>query len=166
MLRQLCLPDSKLCQLQQLLSDTLLKQSITKHELQSLVGKLNFAARVVFRGQTFLRQLIDVTNALSRPHHYVRINTPLRADLSWWASFVTKLSLLIPPQSLGKNSLPMPVPSEVEGSFGEIGFTPTGLLIIPTSGRVYQSQRNLYGFTRVTPLELLLVGQVDCCPHG
>ena len=53
-LRQLCLPDSKLCELRQLLSDTLLKRSITKRELQSLVGKLNFAARVVFGGRTFL----------------------------------------------------------------------------------------------------------------
>lgn len=89
MLRQLCLPDSKLCELRQLLSDTLLKRSITKRELQSLVGKLNFAARVVFGGRTFLRRIIDVTNTLSRPHHHVHINTSLRADLLWWASFLS-----------------------------------------------------------------------------
>lgn len=53
-LRQLCLDDSKLCELRQSFSDTLLKRSITKRELQSLVGKLNFAARVVFGGRTFL----------------------------------------------------------------------------------------------------------------
>ena len=88
-LRQLCLPDSKLCELRQLLSDTLLKRSITKRELQSLVGKLNFAARVVFGGRTFLRRIIDVTNTLSRPHHHVRINTSLRADLLWWARFLS-----------------------------------------------------------------------------
>ena len=88
-LRQLCLPDSKLCELRQLLSDTLLKRSITKRELQSLVGKLNFAACVVFGARTFLRRIIDVTNTLSRPHHHVRINTSLRADLSWWASFLS-----------------------------------------------------------------------------
>lgn len=88
-LRQLCLPESKLCELRQLLSDTLLKRSITKRELQSLVGKLNFAARVVFGGRTFLRRIIDVTNTLSRPHHHVRINTSLRADLLWWASFLS-----------------------------------------------------------------------------
>ena len=74
-LRQLCLPDSKLCELRQLLSDTLLKRSITKRELQSLVGKLIFAARVVFGSWTFLWRIIDVTNTLSCPHHHVRINT-------------------------------------------------------------------------------------------
>ena len=88
-LRQLCLPDSKLCELRQLLSDTLLKRSITKRELQSLVGKLNFAARVLFGGRTFLWRIIDVTNTLLRPHHHVRINTSLRADLLWWASFLS-----------------------------------------------------------------------------
>ena len=56
--RQLCLPESKLCELRELLSDTLLKGSITKRDLQSLVGKLNFAARVVFGGRTFLRRII------------------------------------------------------------------------------------------------------------
>ena len=48
-LRQLCLPESKLCELRQLLSDTLIKRSVTKRDLQSLVGRLNFPARVLFR---------------------------------------------------------------------------------------------------------------------
>ena len=88
-LRQLCPRESKLSELRQLLSDTLLKRSITKYELQSLAGKLNFAAGVVPGGRTFLRRLIDVANALLRPHHHVRINTHLRADLSWWVSYLS-----------------------------------------------------------------------------
>ena len=87
-LRQLCLPESKLCELRQLLSDTLIKRSVTKRDLQSLVGRLNFAARVVFGGRTFLRRTIDVMNTLSRPHHHIRVNKQLRDDLSWWASFL------------------------------------------------------------------------------
>ena len=39
----------KLCELRLLLSETTAKRSITKRDLQSLVGKLNFAARVVWR---------------------------------------------------------------------------------------------------------------------
>ena len=91
MLRQLYLPDSKLCELQQLLSDTLLKRSITKRKLQSLEVKLNFAARVVFGGRTFLRRIIDVTNTLSGPHHHMRIETSLRVDLSWRANFLSSV---------------------------------------------------------------------------
>ena len=88
-LRQLCLPESKLCELRELLRDALIRRSITKQELQSLVGKLNFAARVVFGGRTFLRRIIDVMNTLSRPHHRTRVNKQLRADLSWWANFLS-----------------------------------------------------------------------------
>ena len=89
MFRQLCLPESKLCELPELLSDALLKRSITKRDLQRLVGKLNFAVRVVFGGRTFLRRIIDVINTLSRPHHHIRINKQLRGDLSWWTSFLS-----------------------------------------------------------------------------
>lgn len=77
-LRQLCLPESKLCELRELLSDALIMLSITKRELQTLLGKLNFAARVVFGGRTFLRRIIDVMNTLLRPHHHTLINKQLR----------------------------------------------------------------------------------------
>ena len=87
-LRQLCLPESKLCKLCELLSNALIRRSITKRELQSLVGKLNFAARVVFGGRTFLWRIIDVMNTLSRPHHHTRVNKQLHADLTWWANFL------------------------------------------------------------------------------
>ena len=86
--RQLTLPERKLCELRLLLSETTAKRSITKRDLQSLVGKLNFAARVVFGGRTFLRRMIDTVNHMQRPHHHVRINAPLRADLEWWKEFL------------------------------------------------------------------------------
>ena len=89
MKRQLSLPDSKLCELRELLSVSMAKQSITKRELQTLVGKLNFAARVVFGGRTFLRRMIDTVNSLRRPHHHIRPTAALKADLAWWAEFLS-----------------------------------------------------------------------------
>ena len=86
--RELTLPERKLCELRLLLSETTAKRSITKRDLQSLVGKLNFAARVVFGRRTFLRRMIDTVNHMQRPHHHVRINAPLRADLEWWKEFL------------------------------------------------------------------------------
>lgn len=86
--RQLTLPDRKLCELRLLLNETMAKRSITKRDLQSLVGKLNFAARVVFGGRTFLRRIIDNVNHMQRPHHHVRLNAQLRADLAWWTEFL------------------------------------------------------------------------------
>ena len=92
MRRQLKLPERKLCELRLLLSETTVKRFITKRDLQSLVGKLNFAARVVFGGRTFLRRMIDTVNHMRRPHHHVRINAQLRADLDWWTEFLGVLN--------------------------------------------------------------------------
>ena len=64
------------------------KRSTTKRDLESLVGKLNFATRVVFGGRTFLRRMIDIVNHMQRPHHHVRINAQMRADLGWWTEFL------------------------------------------------------------------------------
>ncbi|KAL9975581.1 hypothetical protein ACROYT_G012757 [Oculina patagonica] len=87
--RQLTLPERILCELRLLLSETTAKRSITKRELQSLVGKLNFAARVVFGGRTFLRRMIDTVNHMRRPHHHARIKSQMRADLEWWTEFLS-----------------------------------------------------------------------------
>ena len=75
--RQLTLAERKLCKLRLLRSKTTAKRSITKRDLQSLVGKLNFG------GRTFLRRMIDTVNHMQRPHHHVRINAQMRADLGW-----------------------------------------------------------------------------------
>ena len=50
--RQLTLPERKLCELRLLLRETTAKRSIAKRHVESLVGKLNFAARVVFTVRT------------------------------------------------------------------------------------------------------------------
>ena len=56
--RQLTLPERKLCKLQLLLSEITVKRSITKRDLQPLVGKLNFAAGVMFGRRAFLQHMI------------------------------------------------------------------------------------------------------------
>ena len=64
------------------------KAKFTKRELQSLAGKLNFAVRVVYGGQTFLRRIIDAINTLQHPYHRMRMNTSLRKDFLWWINFM------------------------------------------------------------------------------
>lgn len=130
--RQLTLPEWKLCELRLLLSETTAKQSITKRDLQSLVGKLNFAARVVLGGRTFLWRMIDTVNHMQR--HHVRINSSLRADLEWWKQFLGvfngKAFFIDRSRFPLKNSLPMPLRLAEEDSFQVIGSTLTGPLTI------------------------------------
>ncbi|XP_070546134.1 uncharacterized protein [Ptychodera flava] len=84
--RTLSLDGNKLQELSDLLEYWLPKRRATKRELQQLIGKLNWAARVIRGGRTFLRRLIDVTNSVSRQSHHIRLNRQARADISWWAN--------------------------------------------------------------------------------
>ena len=59
-----------------------------KRELLSLIGKLNFACRVIPAGRIFLRRLIDLSTQARLPHHHVTMNCEARRDISWWLRFL------------------------------------------------------------------------------
>lgn len=61
------------------------KSSTTHEELQSLVGLLSFAAKVVCPGRAFLRRLYD---ALAKGGKYLHWSKPIRDDLLWWEKFL------------------------------------------------------------------------------
>ncbi len=83
--RTLALPKTKMDELKDLLGTWICKQKATKLELQKLIGKLNWAARVIRGGRTFLRRLIDLMCKLRRKHHRTKLNQNARADISWWS---------------------------------------------------------------------------------
>ena len=56
-LRTLSLPDEKVCDLKLLLVETEKKRKITKQNLQRVLGKLNWASRVVKGGRTFYEKI-------------------------------------------------------------------------------------------------------------
>ena len=87
-LRQLILPEQKLCEIKDALQAAKQKEKMTKREMQSLAGKLNFAARVIYGGRTFLRRLIDAINTLNRPYHHKRVTQSMRKDIHWWIEFM------------------------------------------------------------------------------
>ena len=58
-----------------------LKRKCSKPHLQRLLGKLNWAARVVRGGCMFLRRLIALANSVKLPHDRVYLNLSARADL-------------------------------------------------------------------------------------
>lgn len=63
------LPEAKLIKIRDCLQNVKCRKKITLHDLQWLIGLLNFACLVVVPGRTFLRRLIDLTCGLSKPHH-------------------------------------------------------------------------------------------------
>ena len=59
----------------------------TLKELQSLIGTLNFACKVVRPGRTFLR-LIYLMHGSFRPFHHVRLTESAKLDMNVWLSLL------------------------------------------------------------------------------
>ena len=83
------LPDVKLNQIRADLSLFETRTRVSKKQLQSLAGKLNFCAGVVFGGRVFLRRIIDSINLLKGDNHKMKLSADIRADISWWQSFMS-----------------------------------------------------------------------------
>ena len=75
------------------------RRSGKKRDLLSLIGLLNHAATVVRPGRGFLRALIDASATTPHLDHWVHLNAPARADISWWHTFMDHWNgiSLVPP---------------------------------------------------------------------
>ena len=117
---QLRLPDDKLSRLQLCLREWGDRKVCQKRELESLIGLLNHACKVVRPGRSFLRRMIDLLHNTSghplKPHP-IRLNREFRSDLAWWQMFVVGwngTSFLPPTRFL----TPTDMASDASGSWG------------------------------------------------
>ena len=85
---QLSLPPEKLARVQSLLADWGDRKSCSKKELESLIGTLNHACKVIRPGRSFLRRMIDLLKRYKMAHHQIRLNREFRSDLRWWTNFI------------------------------------------------------------------------------
>jgi hypothetical protein len=81
------LPTEKLVTYTEHLTRCLGRKSITQKELQSLVGKLSFAAAVV-PARAFLSRLIGKIYTVSDPRAHINITDPMREDMRTWRRFL------------------------------------------------------------------------------
>jgi hypothetical protein len=51
-----------------------------------MVGSLNWCARVIRGGRSFLRGLIDCIAKVRKQHHYVRLSRAARENIHWWTT--------------------------------------------------------------------------------
>ena len=82
------LPSDKLCALKELLRSWLPRKWCNRHELESLIGHLHHAAKVVWPGRTFLRRMIDLLCCFRKKDHPIRLNREFHLDLAWWHHFL------------------------------------------------------------------------------
>ena len=55
----------------------------TKRQLRQIIGKLNWAAKLLRASTPFIRRLIDLMCTVNRPSHHVRLNKGVKKDLQW-----------------------------------------------------------------------------------
>ena len=60
----------------------------TKKQLQSLLGKLSFMTTCVKPGRIFMTRLLNTLRSFSKSRSSCLISDDMRADISWWSSFV------------------------------------------------------------------------------
>lgn len=58
-------------------------------DLQSLLGLLNFACRVIVPGRAFLQRLIARTIGVMKPYFFVRLTAEAKKDLQVWLTFLS-----------------------------------------------------------------------------
>ena len=85
---ELRLPAEKLDHLRTLLVKWGDKKACTRRDLESLIGHLNHACKVVRPGRSFLRRMIDLLHHCKNAH-YIRLSRGFRSDLQWWKVFAT-----------------------------------------------------------------------------
>ena len=85
------IPIEKIQKARNLINEVLLKKSkkVTLNQLQKICGFLNFLGKCIIPGRAFTRRLYVYTaNDKLKPHHHIKVNAEMRADLTMWLSFL------------------------------------------------------------------------------
>ena len=82
------LPAETLHALRELIASWLARSWCNRRELESLIGHLHHAAKVVWPGRTFLRRMIDLLGCFRKKDHPIRLNKEFHRDLQWWHQFL------------------------------------------------------------------------------
>ena len=95
------------------------KKSATLQELQSLIGTLNFACKVIPPGRAFLQRIINLARGVSKPHHHIRLTNGFREDVKMWQIFLKDwngTSLFL--NSFWENSTNLSLYTDASGTLG------------------------------------------------
>ncbi|XP_076116596.1 uncharacterized protein LOC143084063 [Mytilus galloprovincialis] len=80
---------TKLEQLRAELAEFKQRKHVSKKQLQSLAGKLNWASSVVHGGRVFLRRIIDGITKLKHDWHKMRLGGDILHDIHLWYNFMS-----------------------------------------------------------------------------
>lgn len=82
------LPEDKVRRIQEHIDSFLTKSNVTKRDLLSLLGHLNFASRVVIPGRSFVSYLLSLARSVPELHYRVYLTSDCRQELQMWSTFL------------------------------------------------------------------------------
>lgn len=82
------LPIDKVTKYTDLMSNIMTRNTCKLHEMQKLIGSLQFTTSVVLPGRTFLRRMINTTIGVTNKHHHVHVNKSIKKDIQIWLLFL------------------------------------------------------------------------------
>ena len=86
------IPHSKLQQIKDCALDWLAKSKASKKEIQSLIGKLAWAAKCIRAMRPTLRSLIDLQKGLKHQSHRIRIPKVVKMDISYVSQWCVRFN--------------------------------------------------------------------------
>ena len=82
------LPMDKVTKYTELMQNMLSRKTATLHDMQKIVGSLQFTTSVVRPGRAFLRRMINATIGIRQPYHHIHLTREIKADIKLWLSFL------------------------------------------------------------------------------
>ena len=82
------LPDGKVTEYSDLIMKALDRRSIKREKFESLLGKLNDAAKIVWPGRALLKYAYSLLPAIRRPSHHIPLNRRVKHDLRIFYDFL------------------------------------------------------------------------------
>ena len=92
------LPLDKLQRIREITRSFCAAANISKHQLLSLLGHLNFAMRVIPQGRSFINCLLDMMSSVPNLHDLISLHEGCCSDLRFWSDLLNhcnSITLLI-----------------------------------------------------------------------
>ena len=102
------LPMNKVQRYTNLMKELLQRKNCKLHEIQKVIGSLQFTTSVVAPGRVFLRRMINSTIGVTKPYHHVHITREMKNDIKMWLFFLDKfngINIFIHPEPIHSTTI-------------------------------------------------------------
>ena len=86
------IPADKLTEIKQIIEKLLLKKTVTRKKLESIIGKLSYIADCIRSARLFISRLLNLLRTVYRKSHHINLNTEAKKDLKWYLKFMTEFN--------------------------------------------------------------------------